>query len=72
MVLVPRVVDIAGEASRRRPGGFGDDRGLAAALALGAPGHGFPRSLRTPCIEDGEPLVRSPGQPCLAPRLCGF
>jgi nitronate monooxygenase/enoyl-[acyl-carrier protein] reductase II len=36
MVLVPQVVDIAGEIPVVAAGGIADGRGLAAALALGA------------------------------------
>jgi enoyl-[acyl-carrier protein] reductase II len=38
MVLVPQVVDIAGEIPVLAAGGIADGRGLAAALALGAQG----------------------------------
>jgi enoyl-[acyl-carrier protein] reductase II len=38
MVLVPQVVDIAGEVPVLAAGGIADGRGLAAALALGAQG----------------------------------
>jgi nitronate monooxygenase/enoyl-[acyl-carrier protein] reductase II len=38
MVLVPQVVDIAGEIPVVAAGGIADGRGLAAALALGAQG----------------------------------
>jgi nitronate monooxygenase/enoyl-[acyl-carrier protein] reductase II len=38
MVLVPQVVDIAGEIPVAAAGGIADGRGLAAALALGAQG----------------------------------
>jgi enoyl-[acyl-carrier protein] reductase II len=38
MVLVPQVVDIAGEVPVVAAGGIADGRGLAAALALGAQG----------------------------------
>src|SRR5262245_11574479 len=38
MVLVPQVVDLAGETPVVAAGGIADGRGLAAALALGAQG----------------------------------
>jgi enoyl-[acyl-carrier protein] reductase II len=38
MVLVPQVVDVAGEIPVVAAGGIADGRGLAAALALGAQG----------------------------------
>jgi nitronate monooxygenase/enoyl-[acyl-carrier protein] reductase II len=38
MVLVPQVVDAAGDVPVLAAGGIGDGRGLAAALALGAQG----------------------------------
>ena len=38
MVLVPQVVDLAGEVPVVAAGGIADGRGLAAALALGAQG----------------------------------
>jgi enoyl-[acyl-carrier protein] reductase II len=38
MVLVPQVVDLAGEVPVAAAGGIADGRGLAAALALGAQG----------------------------------
>jgi enoyl-[acyl-carrier protein] reductase II len=38
MVLVPQIVDVAGDVPVLAAGGIGDGRGLAAALALGAQG----------------------------------
>ena len=38
MVLVPQVVDVAGDIPVVAAGGIADGRGLAAALALGAQG----------------------------------
>lgn len=38
MVLVPEIVDLAGDVPVVAAGGIGDGRGLAAALALGAQG----------------------------------
>ena len=38
MVLVPQVVDVAGDVPVVAAGGIADGRGLAAALALGAQG----------------------------------
>src|SRR5262245_36651193 len=49
LVLVPQVVDVAGEIPVVAAGGIADGRGLAAALALGAAGVGIgTRFLATP------------------------
>ena len=64
MVLVPQVVDVAGDVPVLAAGGVGDGRGLAAALTLGAQGvmvgRGFspaPRCDRS-AVEGPDPCLR--------------